>query len=93
MACTECASGYLHEGTPVGHVEALHGLPTYVSEPPSEDSSKGIVVIISDAFGWDLNNSRILADAYAKRANVTVYLPDFMNGTLNYDHVIEVIIL
>lgn len=93
MACTECASGYLHEGTPVGHVETLHGLPTYVSEPPSKDSSKGIVVIISDAFGWDLNNSRILADAYAKRANVTVYLPDFMNGTLKYDHVIEVIIL
>ena len=80
MACTDCASGYLHEGTPVGHEETLYGFPTYVTCPPGNESSKGIVVIIPDAFGWNLNNSRILADAYAKRAGMTVYLPDFMNG-------------
>lgn len=38
-------------------------------------------MIVPDAFGWELNNSRILADAYAKRVgNVTVYLPEFMDG-------------
>ena len=81
MACSDCASGHLHEGTPVGHEETLYGLPAYVTSPPGSESSKGIVVIIPDAFGWNLNNSRILADAYAKRAGVTVYLPDFMDGT------------
>ena len=81
MACTDCASGHLHEGTPVGHEETLYGLPAYITGPSGSEPSKGIVVIIPDAFGWNLNNSRILADAYAKRAGVTVYLPDFMNGT------------
>ena len=80
MACTDCASGHLHEGTPVGHEETLYGLPAYITGPSGSEPSKGIVVIIPDAFGWNLNNSRILADAYAKRAGVTVYLPDFMDG-------------
>lgn len=80
MACNDCASGHLHEGTPTGRVETVHGLQTYVTSPPGDEASKGIVVIIPDAFGWNLNNNRILADAYAKRAGVTVYLPDFMNG-------------
>lgn len=81
MACNDCASGHLHEGTPTGRVETVHGLQTYVTSPPGDEASKGIVVIIPDAFGWNLNNNRILADEYAKRAGVTVYLPDFMNGT------------
>ncbi|KAK4698118.1 hypothetical protein P7C71_g49, partial [Lecanoromycetidae sp. Uapishka_2] len=79
MACNECASGFLHDGTPTGHVETLYGLPTYTTRPPNNEPSKGVVVIVPDAFGWNLNNSRILADAYAKRAAVTVYLPDFQN--------------
>lgn len=89
MACSDCASGHLHEGTPAGRVETLHGLPAYVTGPPGNEPSKGTVVIIPDAFGWNLNNSRILADAYAKRAGVTVYLPDFMNGTWNSSMVID----
>ena len=80
MACHHCASGHLHEGTPAGRVDTLHGLPAYITSPPDNEPSQGIVVIIPDAFGWNLNNNRILADAYAKRAGVTVYLPDFMNG-------------
>ena len=80
MACSQCASGALHEGTPVGRVDTVHGLPTYISEPPAGQSPKGIVVIIPDAFGWDFNNNRILADKYAQRLNGRVYLPDFMNG-------------
>ncbi len=72
----------MHEGTPVGRVETIHGLPTYVAGTTSETEPEGIIVIISGAFGWDLLNSRILADAYAKRGNYTVYLPDFMDGNL-----------
>ena len=82
MACVECASSHLHEGTPVGRTETLHDLPTYITNPPGELKPRGIVVIVPDAFGWTLNNNRILADAYARRASVTVYLPDFMNGGL-----------
>ncbi|MCJ1356762.1 MAG: hypothetical protein MMC33_006758 [Icmadophila ericetorum] len=80
MACRDCITGALHAGTPVGRVETVHGLPTYISEPPEGQSPKGIIVIISDALGWELNNSRILADTYARRMNSRVYLPDFMDG-------------
>ena len=80
MACRECASGALHEGTPVGREETVHGLPTYISDPPSGEAPKGIIVIIPDAFGWTFNNNRILADNFAKRTNSRVYLPEFMAG-------------
>lgn len=79
MACKECLSGALHESTPVGREETIHGLPTYVSEPPTGQVT-GIIVIIPDGLGWKFNNSRILADTYAKRTNARVYLPDFMDG-------------
>lgn len=79
MACRECVSGALHDGTPIGREETIHGLPTYVSEPPS-GQVKGIIVIIPDALGWTFNNNRILADTYAERTNSRVYLPEFMDG-------------
>jgi dienelactone hydrolase len=79
MPCKNCVSG-LYDGTPTGTVTTLHGLPTYVAEPPS-GSPKGIIVIIPDAFGWELSNTRVLADRYAKRGAFRVYVPDFMNGT------------
>lgn len=79
MACRECVSGALHEGTPVGREETVHGLPTYISEPPSGQVT-GIIVIIPDALGWTFNNNRILADTYAARTSCRVYLPEFMDG-------------
>lgn len=80
LPCKDCASGVLHEGTPAGREETIHGLKTYVTDPPSGVVAKGIVVIIPDLFGWTLNNSRVLADRYAERGGYTVYLPDFMDG-------------
>ena len=76
----DCCSGTLHTGTPLGRVETLHNLPCYISDPPNGAQAKGVVVIIPDAFGWELPNSRVLADNYAKRAGVRVLLPDFMDG-------------
>lgn len=80
MACRDCVTGALHEGTPVGREETVHGLPTYITEPPSGQPPKGIIVILSDAVGWKFNNNRILADKYAKRTNSLVYLPEFFDG-------------
>jgi len=80
MPSSCCAAGSLHTGTPVGRVEKIHGRDCYVSDAPAGSPVKGIVVFIPDIFGWTLPNSRILADEYAKKANATVYLPDFQNG-------------
>ena len=79
MPCKDCVSGTLHGGTPTGKVIRLHGLPAYVAEPPS-NNPKGIIVIIPDAFGWELPNTRVLADSYAKKGDFRVYVPEFWDG-------------
>ncbi|KAL8709717.1 MAG: hypothetical protein Q9225_007407 [Loekoesia sp. 1 TL-2023] len=73
-----CLSGALHEGKPAGRVDTIGGLQTYVAEPKDGSKTK-TVVIISDAFGWEFNNIRLLADEYA-RAGFYTYVPDFHEG-------------
>ena len=68
----------MKEGTPTGTVTTLHGLNTYIARP--EGTPKGLVVMIPDIFGWEVSNSRLLADSYAKIGGFLVYLPDFMAG-------------
>lgn len=85
MACQDCVTGSLHEGTPLGREETLHGLQTYVTEPPNGAPPAALIVIVPDVFGWKLPNTRILADTYAKRGNYRVYVPEFMNGMIGVD--------
>jgi len=76
--CPACVTGFIHEGTPKGTVETVSKLPTYVAKPAHR--KRGIVIIIPDVFGWDFVNSRLLADEYAEKSGLVVYLPDFMFG-------------
>jgi dienelactone hydrolase len=80
MSCPRCFSGHVNPGTPQGRFETVHGLRTYVAEPPKGKTPVGIVVIVPDAFGVDFVNNQILADHYASAAGFLVYLPDFMEG-------------
>lgn len=80
MSCPDCFSGSEHSGTPKGKLIKLHGLDTYVTEPPEGRPAKGIIVIIPDAFGIEFINNKILADIYAAKGDYKVYLPDFMLG-------------
>ncbi len=80
MACPDCFTGTTHEGTPTGKVTTIHGLPTYVAEPPEGVKPKGLIVVIPDAFGWEFVNNRLVSDTYAKKGGFLVYLPDFMDG-------------
>lgn len=70
-------AGTIHNDTPNGTEDAIHGLQTYVA---SGDSMKGVIVIIPDVFGWVLPNVRLLADGFARKTGLTVYVPDFMSG-------------
>jgi len=71
-----CCSGHLHEGDAVGKVTKIGGVDAYVT---GEKSSK-VLVILPDIFGYNLNNTKLLADYYAKEAKVTVYIPDTFGG-------------
>lgn len=41
-----CLSGKVHDGTPVGHVEDIGGLQSYVSEPESKSKAKTIIFLV-----------------------------------------------
>lgn len=55
----------IHEGTPKGSFETVHGLRTYVSKP-KDGSKKKTVVLMSDIFGVDLVNTQLVADEWAE---------------------------
>lgn len=82
--CPDCFMGSEHLGTPTGSTAVIHGLPTYVAEPENGATPKGIIIFITDAFGWDFVNCRLLCDKYAKKGGFLVYCPDFMLGTFPY---------
>ncbi|KAF7950570.1 uncharacterized protein EAE97_002122 [Botrytis byssoidea] len=65
MSCPDCFRGGLTTTTATGKETMIHGLPTYVAEPENGNVPKGIVVIITDAFGWDFVNNSVLADRNA----------------------------
>jgi len=81
MSCPACFTGAVHHNEkPTGKQATVHGLPTYIAEPPNGAAPKGIIVIIPDAFGLPFINNQTLADNYASKGQFRVYLPDFMDG-------------
>jgi dienelactone hydrolase len=82
VPCLDCLSGTISENTPTGTITTIHNLPTYVAAPEDGVKPKGLVVIITDVFGYGLVNNQALADQYAKKGGFLVYLPDFMGGKL-----------
>lgn len=76
MASEECIRAFQWDGTPAGQETTLADHPTYVTG----SNKDAAVLIVHDIYGWTFSNIRLLADAYANEANVTVYLPDFFGG-------------
>lgn len=79
-----CVSGHLHEGTPEGSQQTLHGLPTYVVEPKSgaEVKTGTTVVFLTDIFGFELTNTRLLADecVFSKRDSIGIALTEMLSS-------------
>jgi dienelactone hydrolase len=80
MSCPDCFRGGVSTQHPTGTETTLHGRATYVARPDEGVSPKGVIVYITDAFGWKFVNNRVLCDHYAKRGGYIVYCPDFMDG-------------
>ncbi|TIB84174.1 alpha/beta-hydrolase [Wallemia mellicola] len=71
--------GSFSKGTPKGIESTIGDLKTYIASP-SHAQGDIAVLMISDVFGWQFVNNRVLADTYAEEAGVRVYLPDFFDG-------------
>ena len=72
-------SGQLHNhASPTGSETTIGDLKTYVAENESKDKSKTLV-FLTDIFGYELSNTRLLADLYAKEG-FHVLVPDILEG-------------
>lgn len=77
MSFSECClKTFTWGGTPTGKEVKLAGNDSYVAG----DNKDAAVLFIHDLFGWKYGNIRLLADHYAREADVTVYVPDFFGG-------------
>jgi dienelactone hydrolase len=80
MSCPDCFRGGISFEKPTGSETTIHGLRSYVAQPAEAVIPKAVIVFISDAFGWEFVNNRVLCDRYAQKGGFLVYLPDFMDG-------------
>jgi dienelactone hydrolase len=80
MSCPDCFRGGKATGDPRGTIKELYGLQTYIAEPPSTSTSKSIIIFYTDAFGLELVNNKLLADAYAAATGFRVLVPDIIPG-------------
>jgi dienelactone hydrolase len=77
MSLTSCClKTFTWGGTPIGKEVKLANNDSYVTGT-NKDAA---VLFIHDLFGWKYANVRLLADHYAREADVTVYVPDFFGG-------------
>lgn len=78
MSCPDCFKGSIHNhGTAKGTEQNLYGLRTYVTGPPT---SKSAILFLTDAFGLELINNKLLADRYAEGTGFKVLVPDIISG-------------
>ncbi|KAL4073104.1 dienelactone hydrolase [Scleroderma yunnanense] len=83
MVCPDCNRGSILPGTPTGSIVKVHGLDAYFAPAPSPseiDNSSVAVVVLPDAFGLTLVNTKLIADILAKDLACDVWVPDLFNG-------------
>ncbi|KAF2826778.1 dienelactone hydrolase family protein [Ophiobolus disseminans] len=81
-----CLKSFPWTGTPTGTETSLSSLPTYTTGT----NRRSALLFIPDLLGWRFPNARLLADAFAAEANLTVFMPDFFAGEeLDRDAILE----
>ncbi|KAF5311414.1 hypothetical protein D9611_011522 [Ephemerocybe angulata] len=91
----DCAKGSRHIGTPAGRNVSFAGVPTYLSEPPFQQSKSKtdstetkVILFFSDAFGPFYINNQLVQDYYAAQG-YHVLGPDYFFGDAITQHVYE----
>ncbi|KAL7961269.1 hypothetical protein V8C34DRAFT_302374 [Trichoderma compactum] len=67
-------------GTPKGKEETIHNVLTYVATPETGATSNSKIIFITDVFGFNLVNNKLLADKYAAATGCVVLVPSVIPG-------------
>ncbi|KAJ5570620.1 uncharacterized protein N7459_010050 [Penicillium hispanicum] len=73
-----CASGFKHEGSPLGETKNIDGVNTYIAYPKDNKTPEKAIVFLTDIFGL-FNNAFLLADEFANNGYLTI-IPDLFHG-------------
>ncbi|KAJ7074765.1 Alpha/Beta hydrolase protein [Mycena amicta] len=63
--CEDCIKAVKHSGEPVGKTSTIAGVPTYISEPPSSEGPKKVVLFFADVYGPLYLNNQLIQDYFA----------------------------
>ena len=86
MSCPECYRGTVHShaGEAKGTEEIRHGKKCYVASPlstsTSTSTSTSVIIYLTDSFGLNLINAKLLADRFATETGCKVLVPDVIPG-------------
>lgn len=69
-----------HDGTPVGTEEVHNGYNLYISKPAGYTNATKAVLYLTDVFGIQLAQNKLLADSFARAGFLTV-APDLFGGS------------
>lgn len=77
LPCKDCVSGYVLPGD----VKGAFADGAYFSPAPSRhEGEKAAIVLLTDSFGLQLKNPKILADFFADRLGCDAFVPDLFHG-------------
>jgi hypothetical protein len=76
MSCEHCTQGYVLPGEPEGTI--VDGAYFHAASAATDSAlpSTSAVVLLTDIFGLDLKNSKIIADKLSKELGCDVWVPD-----------------
>ncbi|KAG9024385.1 hypothetical protein FRB95_011561 [Tulasnella sp. JGI-2019a] len=83
--CSDCVKGYRLPGEATGEMTQVDNVPAYFRSAPSltqgqDTAEKKAIVLVSDIFGLQLDNIKIIADELSKRVGVDAFAPDYFLG-------------
>jgi len=74
MSHEYCAIGHIHTGTPTGTESVITDRKVYIAG----SNKTNALLYLTDVWGYEYNNHRLLADTFAKELPITVYVADFL---------------
>lgn len=78
-----CFTGVKHTGTPVGRVEDLGGIQTYISDPPAP--TQKVILFLADVWSPLFINNKLIQDYFASCGYI-VLGPDYFFGDSVMNH-------
>ncbi|KAH8832182.1 dienelactone hydrolase endo-1-3,1,4-beta-D-glucanase [Flagelloscypha sp. PMI_526] len=80
MSCPDCVKGELLVGEPRGIIQNDASYFSCAPKPTVNETKTKAIVLLTDIFGLQIPNPKLIADHLANQLNMDVYVPDMFDG-------------